>query len=208
MAIFTPCRSTLLYKMGRYKTSAKIRILKINLLISYLCTLTFVCAPNFVFTSLNCIIIQCNFFFLFIGRARFSPSCESLLRENCRSCPFANNKETNSVIERWNSYWTRLYRKISWFVSVSHAVIYSPLTNHGAPSRPITVNDVCVAMTTNRRCPQDTTMEYTYYPTESSQQLKMRSFRFFNDYDVVYFHCELLACYRYSYNSRYVCEEV
>ena len=50
-------------------------------------------------------------------------------------------------------------------------------------------------------------MEYTYYPTASSQQIKMRSFRF-NDYDVVYFHCDLLACYRYSYNSRYVCEEV
>ncbi|CAH3173234.1 unnamed protein product [Porites evermanni] len=45
-------------------------------------------------------------------------------------------------------------------------------------------------------------MEYTYYPTANSQQFKMRSFRFFNDYDVVYFHCELLACYRYSYNSR------
>ena len=59
------------------------------------------------------------------------------------------------------------------------------------------------------RCPQDTTMEYTYYPTANSQQFKMRSFRFFNDYDVVFFHCELLACYRYSYNSRYVCcEEV
>ena len=86
-------------------------------------------------------------------------------------------------------------------------MIYSPLTNHGAQSRPIIVNDVCVAMTTNCRCPRDTTMEYTYYPTASSQQFKMRSFRFFNDYDVVYFHCELLACYRYSYNSRYVCYE-
>ncbi|XP_073242010.1 ZP domain-containing protein-like [Porites lutea] len=51
-------------------------------------------------------------------------------------------------------------------------------------------------------CPRDTTMEYTYYPTASSQQFRMRSFKFFNDYYVVYFHCELLACYRYNYNSR------
>ncbi|CAH3044643.1 unnamed protein product, partial [Porites evermanni] len=51
-------------------------------------------------------------------------------------------------------------------------------------------------------CEQDTTMEYTYNPLASSQQLKIRSFRFFNDYDVVYFHCELLACYRGSSNSR------
>ena len=29
-------------------------------------------------------------------------------------------------------------------------------------------------------------MEYTYNPSASSQQLKIRSFRFFNDYDVVY----------------------
>ena len=44
-------------------------------------------------------------------------------------------------------------------------------------------------------------MEYTYNPSASSQQLKIRSFRFFNDYDVVYFHCELLACYKGSSNS-------
>ncbi|CAH3042520.1 unnamed protein product [Porites lobata] len=51
-------------------------------------------------------------------------------------------------------------------------------------------------------CGRDTTMEYTYNPSGSSQQFKIRSFRFFNDYDVVYFHCELFACYRYSFNSR------
>ncbi|CAH3042549.1 unnamed protein product [Porites lobata] len=51
-------------------------------------------------------------------------------------------------------------------------------------------------------CEQDTTMEYTYNPLASSQKLKIRSFRFFNDYDVVYFYCELLACYKGSSNSR------
>ena len=53
----------------------------------------------FCFCIRCCVIIRCNFFFLFIGRARFSPSCESLLRENGRSLRFANNKRTNSVIE-------------------------------------------------------------------------------------------------------------
>ena len=55
-------------------------------------------------------------------------------------------------------------------------------------------------------CKQDTTMEYTYNLSASSQQLKIRSFRFFNDYDVVYFRCELLACYKGSSNSRFYCE--
>ena len=143
-----------------------------------------------------------------------------LLRVN-RSCVKMADRVHSQIIKkqtRWSSDKTVIelgyigkYRDLSVSrMQINNIiVIYSPLTNHGAPSRPIIVNDVCVAMTTNRRCPQDTTMEYTYYPTASSQQLKMRSFRFFNDYDVVYFHCELLACYRYSYNSRYVCcEEV
>jgi len=51
-------------------------------------------------------------------------------------------------------------------------------------------------------CPRDTTMDYSYDPTRNFQQFKIKTFRFFNDYDTVYFHCELLACHRYSPNSR------
>ena len=54
------------------------------------------------------------------------------------------------------------------------------------------------------RCPQDTTMEYSYSSTQSFQRLKIRTFRFFNNYDTVYFHCELLACHRNTPNSRSV----
>jgi len=51
-------------------------------------------------------------------------------------------------------------------------------------------------------CPRDTTLDYSYDPNRSFQQFKIRAFRFFNDYDKVYFHCEVLACYRNSANSR------
>jgi len=51
-------------------------------------------------------------------------------------------------------------------------------------------------------CPRDTTLDYSYDPNRSFQQFKIRAFRFFNDYDTVYFHCEVLACYRNSPNSR------
>ena len=54
------------------------------------------------------------------------------------------------------------------------------------------------------RCPQDTTMDYSYDPTRRFQEFKIRAFRFFNEYDTVFFHCELLACHRYSPNSRWV----
>ncbi|KAJ7383305.1 hypothetical protein OS493_029271 [Desmophyllum pertusum] len=54
-------------------------------------------------------------------------------------------------------------------------------------------------------CPRDTTLDYSYDPTRKFQQFKIKTFRFFNDYDTVYFHCELLACHRYSPNSR--CEK-
>ena len=52
------------------------------------------------------------------------------------------------------------------------------------------------------RCPRDTTLEYSYNPTGSSQRLKMRTFRFFSDYDTVFIHCELFACRKNSLNSR------
>ncbi|XP_078375949.1 uncharacterized protein LOC144659409 isoform X1 [Oculina patagonica] len=51
-------------------------------------------------------------------------------------------------------------------------------------------------------CPRDTTLDYSYDPNRSFQQFKIKTFRFFDDYDTVYFHCELLACYKYSPNSR------
>jgi len=51
-------------------------------------------------------------------------------------------------------------------------------------------------------CPRDTTLDYSYDPSRSFQQFKFRTFRFFNDYDTVYLHCEVLACYRNSANSR------
>lgn len=44
-------------------------------------------------------------------------------------------------------------------------------------------------------CSQDTSMEYLYDPNKSFQTLKVRVFRFLGDYDPVYLHCELLACY-------------
>ncbi|XP_020618090.1 ZP domain-containing protein-like [Orbicella faveolata] len=45
-------------------------------------------------------------------------------------------------------------------------------------------------------------MDYSYDTLRSFQEFKIKAFRFFNDYDTVYFHCELLACHRYSPNSR------
>ena len=38
-------------------------------------------------------------------------------------------------------------------------------------------------------------MEYPYDPTKSLQKLKVRVFRFLGDYNPVYLHCELLACF-------------
>ncbi|XP_066022017.1 uncharacterized protein [Pocillopora verrucosa] len=51
-------------------------------------------------------------------------------------------------------------------------------------------------------CPQDTSMEYNFDPQRNYQQFKIRAFRFFKDYDQVYIHCEVLACHKYSPNSR------
>jgi len=51
-------------------------------------------------------------------------------------------------------------------------------------------------------CPRDTTLDYSYDPTRSFQQLKIKTFRFFNDYDTVFVHCELFACHKTSTNSR------
>lgn len=51
-------------------------------------------------------------------------------------------------------------------------------------------------------CPRDTTLDYSYDPTRSFQQLKIKTFRFFNDYDTVFIHCELFACHKNSTNSR------
>ena len=45
-------------------------------------------------------------------------------------------------------------------------------------------------------------MEYNFDPQRNYQQFKIRAFRFFNDYDQVYIHCEVLACHKYSSNSR------
>lgn len=51
-------------------------------------------------------------------------------------------------------------------------------------------------------CPKDLTLDYSYDPTRNYQQFKIRSLRFWNDYDTVYLHCELLACHRNSIHSR------
>ena len=55
-----------------------------------------------------------------------------------------------------------------------------------------------------KRCPTDSTLDYSYNPTRHYQQFKIRAFRFWNDYDTVYFHCELLACHRNYPDSRLV----
>ena len=54
------------------------------------------------------------------------------------------------------------------------------------------------------RCPRDTTMDYSFNPLRSYQEFKVKTFRFFNDYETVYLHCELLACHKYSTNSRWI----
>ncbi|CAH3033062.1 unnamed protein product, partial [Pocillopora meandrina] len=51
-------------------------------------------------------------------------------------------------------------------------------------------------------CPTDSTLDYSYNPTRHYQQFKIRAFRFWNDYDTVYFHCDLLACHRNYPDSR------
>ena len=55
-----------------------------------------------------------------------------------------------------------------------------------------------------KRCPTDSTLDYSYNPTRHYQQFKIRALRFRNDYDTVYFHCELLACHRNYPDSRLV----
>ncbi|XP_068694611.1 uncharacterized protein [Montipora foliosa] len=51
-------------------------------------------------------------------------------------------------------------------------------------------------------CPKDSTMAYSYDPNRPYQEFSMKSFRFFNDYKAIYFHCQLLACHRSSRNTR------
>lgn len=51
-------------------------------------------------------------------------------------------------------------------------------------------------------CPMDKTLEQSYDPYSSSQTFRLRAFRFLNDYDSFYLHCELLACDRDSEKSR------
>lgn len=53
-------------------------------------------------------------------------------------------------------------------------------------------------------CPPDKALEQSFDPYSSSKIFRLRAFRFFNDYDSFYLHCELLACDRYSENSRSV----
>ncbi|XP_015763752.1 PREDICTED: uncharacterized protein LOC107342772 isoform X3 [Acropora digitifera] len=51
-------------------------------------------------------------------------------------------------------------------------------------------------------CGRDTTMVYSYNSNRPYQEFRMKVFRFYNDYNAVYLHCELLACHRSSRNSR------
>ncbi|XP_068721857.1 uncharacterized protein [Montipora capricornis] len=51
-------------------------------------------------------------------------------------------------------------------------------------------------------CPTDTTLVYNYDPARNFQRFKFKTFRFFDDYDTVVLHCEVLACYRNTPNSR------
>ncbi|XP_068694609.1 uncharacterized protein [Montipora foliosa] len=51
-------------------------------------------------------------------------------------------------------------------------------------------------------CPKDSTMAYSYDPNRPYQEFSMKSFRFFNDYKAIYFHCQLLACHRSARNTR------
>ena len=44
-------------------------------------------------------------------------------------------------------------------------------------------------------CPRDTTLEYDYDEVRDYQRFKFRAFRFFNNYESYYIHCELLACH-------------
>ena len=53
-------------------------------------------------------------------------------------------------------------------------------------------------------CPPDKALEQSYDPYSSSKIFRLRAFRFVNDYDSFYLHCELLACDRYSENFRSV----
>lgn len=51
-------------------------------------------------------------------------------------------------------------------------------------------------------CSRDTTLDYSYDPTRSFQHLKIKTFRFFNDYDPIFVHCELFACHKTFTDSR------
>lgn len=54
------------------------------------------------------------------------------------------------------------------------------------------------------RCPSDTTLEHYYDEFRSYQRFKVLAFRFFDNYDSYYIHCELLVCHVNSLNSRLV----
>ena len=51
-------------------------------------------------------------------------------------------------------------------------------------------------------------MVYSYNSNRPYQEFRMKVFRFFNDYNAVYLHCELLACHRSSRNSRLVSQRL
>lgn len=51
-------------------------------------------------------------------------------------------------------------------------------------------------------CAMDTTLIHDYDPSRNRQTFKLRAFRFFNEYDSFYIHCELLACHKWSNSSR------
>ncbi|XP_074622474.1 uncharacterized protein LOC141880812 isoform X2 [Acropora palmata] len=51
-------------------------------------------------------------------------------------------------------------------------------------------------------CGRDATMVYSYNSIRAYQEFRIKVFRFFNDYNSIYFHCELLACHQSSTNSR------
>ena len=53
-----------------------------------------------------------------------------------------------------------------------------------------------------KRCAMDTTLSHDYNSSRNWQTFALRAFRFFNDYESFYIHCELLACLEESISSR------
>lgn len=51
-------------------------------------------------------------------------------------------------------------------------------------------------------CAMDTTLSHDYNSSRNWQTFALRAFRFFNDYESFYIHCELLACLEESISSR------